>query len=60
MNDNDTGGGPATWQIILGIVVIILVLIGLFEVIDRVFSWGFILLLAAGFGVWWFLIKKRS
>lgn len=53
-------GGVKGWQIVLGIVLIILVIIGLFEVIDRVFSWGFFLLLLAGFGVWWFFIRKRN
>lgn len=53
-------GGIKGWQIALGIVLIILVIIGLFEVIDRVFSWGFFLLLLAGFGAWWFFIRKRT
>jgi hypothetical protein len=60
MTDNGSRSKPAVWQVVVGIIVVIVFLIGLFEVIDRVFSWGFFLLVAAGFGAWWFFLRKKG
>jgi hypothetical protein len=60
MTDNGSRSKPAVWQVVVGIIVVIVFLIGLFEVIDRVFSWGFFLLVVAGFGAWWFFLRKKG
>ena len=60
MNDTGSSRKPAVWQIVVGIIVAIVFLVGLFEVIDRVFSWGFFLLIAAGVALWWFFIRSRN
>lgn len=60
MTDSGSKSKPAVWQVVVGIIVVIVFLIGLFEVIDRVFSWGFFLLVVAGFGAWWFFARRSN
>jgi hypothetical protein len=59
MTDSGSGKRPAVWQVVLGGIVVVIFIIGLFAVIDRVFSWGFFLLIIVGFGAWWFFVRRK-
>lgn len=60
MTDSGSRSKPAVWQVVVGIIVVVVFLIGLFEVIDRVFSLGFFLLVVAGFGAWWIFARSKN